>query len=351
MFFSRKRRGNIQAHTRYGRGPLLTNNRSSGVRNRRSMTIPNVSMPSLTTIKRILLGLTACVIIGAGLYVFVFSSYFKIGNIYIQYEELQNENNSILEYFSSLKGKNILTTDTDTIVNQIHKDHPELQQITAKKILPGTIQIHFSEFPIVANIEQVVDGKTLGKMMVNAVGMPVYGNTENPNLPYIKIISKTPKVETLATMKNPETNAATPEATTSTATPTDSGTSTESPVAPATTVTPSENPTSNTPVLDPTKPILTAETLNYILKATSYFEEKFGMKIMETQFLINARELHIKTEKYFTIWLDTQISYERQFLKLKKAMATVDIYKVPLNYIDLRITGTSGEKVIFKRKK
>lgn len=345
MFFSRKRRGNPQAHTRYGRGPLLTNNRSSGARNRKSMTISNVSMPSLTTIKRILIGLVACVITGAGLYVFVFSSYFKIGNIYIQYDELQNENNSILDYFNPLKGKNILTTDTNTIVNQIHKDHPELQQVTAKKILPGTIQIHFSEFPIVANIEQVVDGKTLGKMMVNAIGMPVYGNTENPNLPYIKIISETPKVETLATMKNVDTAITVPE---NTVTPEKS----EVPVASAEQITtPPENPAPQTPTLDPTKPILTAETLNYILKATGYFEEKFGMKIMETQFLINARELHIKTEKYFTIWLDTQISYERQFLKLKKAMATVDIYKVPLNYIDLRITGTSGEKVIFKRKK
>ena len=51
------------------------------------------------------------------------------------------------------------------------------------------------------------------------------------------------------------------------------------------------------------------------------------------------------------MWFDIQIPFEKQFLKLKKAMTTLDIYKTPLFYIDVRVSGANGEKVIFKRKK
>ena len=324
MFFTR-RKSKTRAYTRYGRSPLLTN-KPGTIRNRKRASIPNVSMPSLKTVKWILVGLCAVVIFGAGTYAVGFSSYVKIQKITIQYDEFQGENEQILSYFEGLKGKNMLFTDTSPIADQIKKDHPELQQITVKKSFPSNIVIHFSEYPIVANIERIVDGKSVGKILINSVGMPAFGNAENPNLPFIKILSHTPKSD-IANTVSTDIPPPTPI----------SGEIAPAPIAP--------------PVIDMTTSVLSPENLNYILKATTYFEEKFGMQIQETQFLIQARELHILTEKNFSIWLDTQTSYERQFLKLKKAMTTLDIYKVPLAYIDLRISGTSGEKVIFKRKK
>jgi hypothetical protein len=334
-------------------------------------------MPSLASIKLTLLGLTVCVIVGAGLYLFVFSSHFKVTKIEIQYDELQNEDSEIAGYFSELMNKNILFVNTDGIIGQIRAAHPELQEITAKKVLPSTIQIHFSEFPIIANIQMIEDGKTITHVLVNSVGMPVAGGTDNPNLPYIRVISETPKPKDQIQGKDhltpqstapaapmaPVATAATPSATpTAPAAATPATTPAATPAAttpapitaepiPATPVTPETEEGPKPPALDPTKPVISADNLNYILHATSYFEEKFGMKIRETDFIIKARELHLKTEKNFTIWLDTQIPFERQFLKLKKAMTTIDIYKVALEYIDLRIAGTSGEKVIFKRKK
>lgn len=395
MFFTSKNR-RTRAHTRYGRSPLLSN-KPSRTRNRKSFSIPNISMPSLANIKLTLLALTLLVIVGAGLYLFVFSSHFKVTKIDIQYDELQSEDSEIAGYFEELKGKNILFVNTDGIIEQIRSAHPELQEITAKKNLPSTIQIHFSEFPIIANIQIIEDGKTITHVLVNSIGMPVAGGTDNPNLPYIRIIHETPKPKdqiqgkdhltpdspkpTPAIAPTPaaapapealpaptETIGATPAATTGTGTAGTPPTSTTSPTGttvastdPAGTSAPGITPQSaalpasdvvpEVPAIDPTKPIISAENLSYILHATSYFEEKFGMKIRETDFIIKARELHIKTEKNFTIWLDTQIPFERQFLKLKKAMATIDIYKVALEYIDLRIAGASGEKVIFKRKK
>lgn len=330
MLFGRKRKAG--GHTRYGRSPLLTN-KPSTIKNRRRIAIPNVAMPSLKTVKRILLGLVACVIIGAVTYFFNFSPYFKILKVTVQYDELQSENNDIVKYFDPLKGKNILFADVNSVIKTIQKDHPEISNLTVKKTLPSALEIHFSQYPIVANIEKITEGNPITeKMLINSIGMRMYGDSENPNLPYIKIIytsnaSVAPNASPDAAPNAPNT-----------------------PAAYTVGVLPAPVPLPN-PDTAPTDPVISPENLSYILKATNYFEEKFGMKIIDTEFRSEARELRIKTEKYFSIWLDTQMPFERQFLKLKKAMVQLDIYKQPLEYIDLRITGTSGEKVIFKRKK
>ena len=62
------------------------------------------------------------------------------------------------------------------------------------------------------------------------------------------------------------------------------------------------------------------------------------------------REFHLKTEAGFYVWLDMTTDVETQLKKLKRALPKLDIYKEPLQYIDLRIAGAESEKVIFKRK-
>lgn len=252
-------------------------------------------------------------IVGAGSYFIWFSGYFKITKIYIQYEEFQNENSDILNYFDDLKGKNYLFTNPTEKKANIQKAHPEINNVIVQKIFPNTIKISFTEFPITANVESIVNGKSIEKVLINSVGMVIYHDTENPNLPYIKVITTAEIDDT------PQPPTATPAIT--------------------------------TPQVDDKSPIISKENLTYLLSASKSFEERFGMKITELQLLPQARELHFKTEKNFEIWLDIQIPFEKQFLKLKKAMTTLDIYKTPLSYIDLRVSGANGEKVIFKRKK
>jgi hypothetical protein len=50
------------------------------------------------------------------------------------------------------------------------------------------------------------------------------------------------------------------------------------------------------------------------------------------------------------VWLDMQKPIEEQLKKLKKALVKLDIYTESLEYIDLRISGTNGDKIIYKRK-
>ena len=82
-----------------------------------------------------------------------------------------------------------------------------------------------------------------------------------------------------------------------------------------------------------------------------YFEKKFNIKVLDAEYKVREREVHLMTEKYFKVWIDMEKSLTDQFEKLKKALPRLDIYKTALEYIDLRISGTDNEKVIFKKRK
>jgi hypothetical protein len=94
--------------------------------------------------------------------------------------------------------------------------------------------------------------------------------------------------------------------------------------------------------------IIPQETLETLLDSKVAFEGKFDMQILETHYLKQARELHFLTERYFFVWIDLTQSVEIQLAKLKKAMTQLNIYEANLEYVDLRISGQNGEKVIYK---
>jgi len=247
--------------------------------------------------------------LGAGGYFIFLSPYFKIAKVHIQYEEFQDENEELLTNFNDFKGKNILFADPEKRVQELKNRNPEFDKLMVQKIIPNTLKISFSEYPIVANIEKIINGKLTGRLLINAKGMVIYRDTENPNLPYIKVF-----------IKEKREAEAPPQETTQ-------------PLAPKNEI------------------AIPTDYLTYILDAQQNFTERFCMKVFEMRFYPQSRELHLKTEKGFLIWLDMQIPFERQFLKLKKSMSLLNMQGSPLEYIDLRISGTNGEKVIFKRKK
>lgn len=365
MFFraSRKKKSaSLPRYSRFGQSPISTNRAagtrspisSSSLRSNRSARsgkltlfskdgrgfIQNISFPSLGSIKRVLLGLTTILILGAISYFIWFSGYFTTTKIYIQYDDVQNQSDDILTFFDEYKGKNFVSIHPEEKIPEVKTAHPELNKVTVEKVFPNTIKISFSEYPITANIESIINGKSIEKSIINSVGMAIYRDTENPNLPYIKVIS-TIEDDSIPVPATPAAPAptTTPPVTTATTTP------------PTPEPAPVPTPVAVIPSIDQGIPLLTPENLAYILNSSKTFEEKFGMKIVEMDFLKQARELHLKTEKGFELWLDTQIPFEKQFFKLKKAMSALDIYGQPLLYIDLRISGSNGEKVIFKRKK
>ena len=97
--------------------------------------------------------------------------------------------------------------------------------------------------------------------------------------------------------------------------------------------------------------VIDKDKLEYILNAIYDYEELFGMKVLSAEYKPREREVHIKTERNFVVWLDTSITLEKQYDKLKKATADLNIYTENLEYIDLRISSANGDRVIFKRRK
>ena len=79
-------------------------------------------------------------------------------------------------------------------------------------------------------------------------------------------------------------------------------------------------------------------------------EDKFGMRVVEVIYKKVPREIHLLTERDFYIWIDMQNPADEQLKKLKKALVKLDIYTENLEYIDLRIAGGNGDKIIYKRR-
>ncbi len=224
-----------------------------------------------------------------------FSNFFKISEIKISNETFENE--ALMENMEeSLKPdfeRNLIFLNTDSIENRLKIDFPHLKQITVTKKYPRGLEINFAQHELAANVinHSAAIRKTY---IINSIGFVVRENYENPSLPYIIIKSDEPI--------NTETQ------------------------------------------------VMEQKRLTYILESMEYFEDKFGMRVVEAEYKPIPREVHLLTERDFKIWLDIQHSFESQLRKLKKAAVKLEIHRESLEYIDLRIAGGSGDKIIYKRR-
>ncbi len=229
------------------------------------------------------------------IYQFFFSGYFLISSIELTDKKIDNKylTENVKKTLSEAIGKNIIILDLKDFELKIANKFPEIKEITLTKNYPKTIDVEFAEYPLVANISITTDvvKKTY---VINSVGYAVKENMQLTTLPTIEMTADAP------------VNIGTP--------------------------------------------IVEAKKLEYIVNATKYYEDKFGMKVLKTTYKKNAREIRISTEKQFEIWMDIEQPFETQLKKLKKTLIKLDIYKDPLQYIDLRIAGENGDKIIYKRK-
>jgi cell division septal protein FtsQ len=266
-----------------------------------SRFIPTTSLkPRSSRAKRILAIFLSVGIISFIVYALYFSDYFLIRKYKVEEEGTIIETNDVINKILEEKiGGNLVLLNEDDLSKAIKSAQPEISKITISKIFPDTIMAGFEKFPAVANITDTA-ADIQKKFVADSQGLLIEENTENPNLPYIKM------------------NTAS--------------------------------------LLEVRKTILpdaarSAERLTYIIQAINLFEEKFGIKITYAQFLVRERELDLFTEKGFYVMIDMEKDLNGQIDKLKKALSKLDIYTVPLLYIDLRISGTDYEKVIYKPKK
>ncbi|MBI2463983.1 FtsQ-type POTRA domain-containing protein [Candidatus Peregrinibacteria bacterium] len=227
------------------------------------------------------------------IYGIFFSSWFNIKTITIKNENAaMNDSSAYENTLVSVKNKNLLFVRTEVIKAKIMEQYPELKNIEIKKILPDQLKITIEGYEIVANLINTFENYEK-KFELNATGYLVMEDIENPELPYIMITTE--KALSLKTQ-----------------------------------------------VIKPDKLIFT-------LDAIKKFEEMFKMVILDAKYMEVEREVHLRTEKHFVVWLDMEKDLDEQLNKLKKAIPKLDIFSTPLEYIDLRIAGTNNDKLIFKR--
>jgi hypothetical protein len=246
-------------------------------------------------IKRIFRILIIIGLVTLAIYAFFFSSFFNIREIVVSNKNFENQaiSDQIQENLKANIGRNIFMINTTELEIKVLNVFPELQRIKVSKKFPHSLSLEFSEFPLIANI--VNESNVVKKSyIINSIGFAIKENLEDPKLPYIKVKTDEP--------------------------------------------------------INPKEAVIEKSKLDYIINAKNYFEDKFGMKIIATQYKPIPREIRFYTEKGFYIWIDIQKPFEDQFKKLKKAIVKLDIYKENLEYIDLRIAGSSGDKIIYKRR-
>lgn len=227
------------------------------------------------------------------LYSLAFTNFFQLKQWKIYGNDSIQENSKFEEFLIPHKYKNLAFLDTGKIEKTIQSQYPEIEKLRIKKVFPDTLVMEFENFPEVANIFNIVED-TQRKFIVNEIGLLVQKDYENPNLPYIK----------LRTEKALELNDY----------------------------------------------AINRDRLEYTLDAIYEFEELFGMKVLDAEYKVKEREVHLKTERDFTVWLDTSLLLQEQYGKLKKALNKLNIYTSSLEYIDLRISSVNGQRVIFKRR-
>ncbi|MBU1019006.1 MAG: hypothetical protein ABII07_04630 [Patescibacteria group bacterium] len=299
--FKRKKIGKtISSKGRYRQTALPTQKRREAKRNKIQKNTEKKVLKTKQAQKQFKKTIRPIIIIAAGLIIYVISHLLFISEVFtitkIEYDSSNIEvidENPILNYLQNFKGENILLINTDDEEIYLKQTYPEYKKIEVKKSLPHTLILELSPYDLAANLIQQAEGVNK-KFIISENGLLTEENTQDPSLPYIYI--KTEDMLILGKMAMEE------------------------------------------------------NSLAFILEAITDFQNKFGMQVLDATYYRTAREVHLRTERYFDVWLDTQIEVDEQLNKLKQALPKINIYEDPLSYIDLRISGQSGDKVIYMPK-
>ncbi len=244
-------------------------------------------------VRKALFFLGLIVLLSFTVYYVFFSGSIKVEETALFEGKVRIDHDIILSEINAYKGEPLLSINKAELTKELKAKYPEIDQIVIKKKLPNRLHVHITKYPITANLIVKVE-EVQRKYLINQRGMIALADAEDSSLPYI-------------TMQRDK-------------------------------------------AYNSKEQIMTEEELSKIIKAKKLFEQKFNMLVTDVIYLEKAREFRLKTEKGFMIWLDLTQDYVSQLSKLKAAEQKLNIHSTPLEYIDLRIAGSNGEKVIFKRK-
>lgn len=276
-------------------------------------------------------------LLGGGAYALFFTNWFEITSIEVNGEaDTLEEQAALNTYLQDYIGENLILFNPLEHEAALLEEYGYLKTLDIDRDFFHTISVTLETHPPVANVRVDFEDGSSQYYMVNEKGLVSGTGNSEENLPMIVMdVTGTdmdlsvPETEAEAETEVEVETVAEPEV-----------------VSEETVVEPTEEVVEETPELN--EELIPAETLTVLLDTAKSFEGKFNMQVIEIQYLKRAREIHLYTERSFYVWIDMTQDIATQLTKLKKALTELNIYEAPLEYIDLRISGQNGEKVIYK---
>ncbi|OGJ43711.1 hypothetical protein A3J23_01165 [Candidatus Peregrinibacteria bacterium RIFCSPLOWO2_02_FULL_48_14] len=239
--------------------------------------------------------------IGAALYGLFFTSLFEIQNIDVNGEaDTLDEQTAVSTYLQEFLGDNLLTFSPMKHEKTLLEQYGYLKTLDIDRNFFHTVRATLETYPPIANVRIEFEDGSTQFYTINELGLVAGTGTTLESLPLI--VMDVTGTEMDLSVTTTEVN----------------------------------------------KELIEQDTLILLLETAKDFEGKFDLQILEIRYLKRARELHLLTERNFAVWIDLTQDLPIQLAKLKKALAELNIYEANLEYIDLRISGQNGEKVIYK---
>lgn len=239
------------------------------------------------------------------IYILFFTRLFEMQKINIKESvETLDEEAGVREYLSSYLGSNMIQFSTGKHEKALLEQYPYLKDLDIRRTLNHSLVVTLKTYDHKANIQINQENDSKRFYVVNELGFIASIGSTNEQLPTIVMDV------TGTDLELPETEAN----------------------------------------LAVNQEIMPKETLETLLAAKASFEARFNLQVLEVHYLKRARELHLYTERYFFVWVDLTQNVDDQFTKLKKAITELNLYDANLEYVDLRISGQNGEKIIYKLK-
>lgn len=230
-----------------------------------------------------------------GLFYFCFlTPYFTIATVDLFEGEAESQNLGLRRIAASFRGQNLLVLSQNNVIERFLSTNKRLKSVNVTKDYPRSLKIVLAEIPPAVNLV-VANGQIERKFILNDLGIVVSVDEYSDKLPEVYITSK-----------------------------------------------------DSLPLLN--QEYMSGEFLSKLLSAEKIFNKTINLKIKRIIYLPVAREVHLQTENDVTIWLDLQKDLTEQIAKLTAALPKINIYDGGFEYIDLRIDGATGDRIVFKRR-
>lgn len=255
----------------------------------------------LGRILRIFKLLFFCFALGAAFYAVFSTSLFEIQKVNVKGEaDTLEEQTAIKTKLQDYLGENLLLMDISSQEDELLQTYAYLKTLKIKRRLFHTLSVILETYPPVTNVRMNFEDDHTEYYVLNEQGYITSVGSTLENLPLIVMDVTATNTNLPGTKQNIN------------------------------------------------EELIPKDTLTVLLETSQNFEGKFSMQVLEIYYFKRAREIHLYTERYFFVWIDMTQDIEQQLSKLKKALTELNIYDAPLEYIDLRISGQNGEKVLYK---